>query len=58
MTADSSSTAVAYLCGVKTNFGVVGVNENVRRGDCSNVAGNEVDSILRRSIKGVFIRDQ
>ncbi|KAI0233364.1 Alkaline phosphatase, tissue-nonspecific isozyme [Lamellibrachia satsuma] len=52
MTADSSSTAVAFLCGVKTNFGVVGVNENVFRGDCSKVAGNEVDSILRNSIKG------
>ncbi|KAI0239472.1 Alkaline phosphatase, tissue-nonspecific isozyme [Lamellibrachia satsuma] len=51
MVSDSSSTAVAYLCGIKTNFGVVGMNENVLRGDCSKVAGNEVDSILRKSIR-------
>ncbi|KAI0233362.1 Alkaline phosphatase, tissue-nonspecific isozyme [Lamellibrachia satsuma] len=51
MTADSGSTGVAFLCGVKANFGVIGVNENVFRGDCSKVAGNEVDSILRKSIK-------
>ena len=32
--ADSACTATAYLCGVKTNYGVIGVNANVRRSDC------------------------
>lgn len=33
--ADSSSTSTAYLCGVKTNYGVVGVNAQVPRYNCT-----------------------
>lgn len=32
---DSSSTSTAYLCGVKTNYGVVGVNARVPRYNCT-----------------------
>ena len=46
-TPDSSGTATAVLAGVKTKAGVVGVNENVTRGDCSMVAGNEVVPITK-----------
>ncbi|ESN96159.1 hypothetical protein HELRODRAFT_185068 [Helobdella robusta] len=35
-TADSASTATAYLCGVKTNYGTLGVNEYVSLGSCDN----------------------
>lgn len=33
--ADSSSTSTAYLCGVKTNYGTVGVNAHVPRYNCT-----------------------
>ncbi|KAK4293357.1 hypothetical protein Pmani_033934, partial [Petrolisthes manimaculis] len=33
--ADSAASATAYLCGVKTNRGTVGVDMNVERGNCS-----------------------
>jgi len=46
-TPDSSGTATAILSGVKTKAGVVGVNENVARGDCSQVEGNRVTPITR-----------
>lgn len=32
--ADSACTATAYLCGVKTNSGVIGINAAVQRNDC------------------------
>ncbi len=47
--ADSAGTATAFLSGVKTNTGVLGVNEHVKRGDCSNVEGNKLKSILHYS---------
>ncbi|XP_034484254.1 membrane-bound alkaline phosphatase [Drosophila innubila] len=31
---DSASTSTSYLCGVKANYGTIGVNAHVRRGDC------------------------
>ncbi|KAF9790163.1 hypothetical protein SFRURICE_020901 [Spodoptera frugiperda] len=34
---DSACTATAYLCGVKTNNGVIGLNAEVARGDCEGV---------------------
>ncbi|CAH1786409.1 unnamed protein product [Owenia fusiformis] len=43
---DSAATATAYLCGHKTANGILGVNSNGRRSDCSTVPGNEVSSIL------------
>lgn len=31
---DSATTSTSYLCGVKANYGTIGVNAHVRRGDC------------------------
>ena len=52
MTADSAGTATAFLCGVKTRYGAIGVNQNVKRGDCSTMPGDAVDSVLVDSKKG------
>ena len=43
-TSDSAGTGSAMLTGVKTPAGVVGVDQDVVRGDCSTIAGNEVTS--------------
>ncbi|KAL8583355.1 hypothetical protein ACOMHN_035337 [Nucella lapillus] len=47
-TADSASTATAYLCGVKANFGTVGFDARVLRRNCSLVDDPRVrvDSLL------------
>ncbi|CAB3230333.1 unnamed protein product [Arctia plantaginis] len=44
---DSACTATAYLCGVKTNSGCIGVSAAVNRGDCAaaRVSANQVQSI-------------
>ena len=48
---DSAGTATAFMSGVKTNMGVVGVNEEVQFGDCDAVTDRTiVKSILRRSL--------
>lgn len=39
---DSASTATAYLTGVKTNYGLVGVDSNVRRYNCEDHANEEL----------------
>jgi len=41
-TPDSAGTGTAMLSGVKTKIGVLGVDEDVVRGDCSTLPGNEV----------------
>ncbi|TRY84112.1 hypothetical protein DNTS_032954 [Danionella cerebrum] len=46
---DSAGTATAYLCGVKANYGTLGLSAAARRKDCSTVKGNEVKSILHRA---------
>ncbi|CAH1639377.1 unnamed protein product [Spodoptera littoralis] len=45
--ADSACTATAYLCGVKTTYGVIGVNAEVPRRGCeaSTDASRHVESI-------------
>ena len=43
---DSASTMTAIISGVKTNKGLVGIDESVVRGDCGNQVGNEVVSAL------------
>ena len=43
---DSASTMTAIISGIKTNKGVVGIDESVVRSDCSTQAGNEVISAL------------
>ncbi|MFD1508120.1 alkaline phosphatase [Lacimonas salitolerans] len=44
-TPDSAGTGTAMMSGVKTKAGIVGVNENVVRGDCSTLPGNTVASM-------------
>ncbi|MFT4795098.1 MAG: alkaline phosphatase [Paracoccaceae bacterium] len=44
-TPDSAGTATAIMAGVKTKAGVVGVDETVKRGDCSGVKAGSVASI-------------
>ena len=43
--ADSAATATAYLCGIKANYGTIGVNAFVKRGKCHAVKGNNVTCI-------------
>jgi len=45
-TPDSAGTMTAMMSGLKTDVGVIGVDEDVERGDCSTVAGNEVVTYL------------
>lgn len=50
-TADSAATATAYLSGVKTNLGTIGLNEKAFYTKCFRVQGNEVESILHKSLQ-------
>lgn len=45
-TSDSAPTASAILTGVKTDEGIISVNQNVVNGDYTTVKGNEAKSIL------------
>ena len=45
-TPDSAGTMTAMMSGVKTDVGVIGVNENIERGNCATVAGNELVTAL------------
>ncbi|MEE4245149.1 MAG: alkaline phosphatase [Kangiellaceae bacterium] len=45
-TPDSAGTMTAMVTGVKTDVGVIGIDEDVVRGDCTTVAGNELVSAL------------
>jgi len=53
---DSAQTATALMCGVKTNNGVVGMNEHVKPGGCEATnLNNTVYSILHHfNNKGTF----
>ncbi|KFM58294.1 Alkaline phosphatase, tissue-nonspecific isozyme, partial [Stegodyphus mimosarum] len=42
---DSASTATAFLCGAKTKYEGVGVDDSVRHSDCSSVPGTELRCI-------------
>ncbi|XP_077463818.1 alkaline phosphatase-like [Stigmatopora argus] len=46
---DSAGTATAYLCGVKANYGTLGVTAATPRYNCSLTFGNEVKSVLYRA---------
>ncbi|GAA6095827.1 intestinal-type alkaline phosphatase [Tachysurus ichikawai] len=46
---DSAGTATAYLCGVKANYGTLGLSAAARRGQCKTTLGNEVKSVLHRA---------
>lgn len=45
-TPDSAGTMTALVSGIKTDVGVVGVDEDIVRGECATVSGNEVISVL------------
>ena len=45
-TPDSAGTMTAIMSGIKTDFGVLGVDEDVARGDCGSQSGNEIISAL------------
>tara|TARA_R110002049_G_scaffold130406_10_gene288756 strand:+ start:2056 stop:3639 length:1584 start_codon:yes stop_codon:yes gene_type:complete len=45
-TPDSAGTMTAMMSGLKTDVGVIGVDEDIERGDCSTLAGNEVATYL------------
>ena len=44
-TPDSAGTGTAMMAGVKTNIGIIGVDSDVVRGDCSTLPGNTVASM-------------
>ncbi|MEL6242787.1 MAG: alkaline phosphatase [Pseudomonadota bacterium] len=44
-TPDSAGTGTAMMSGIKTKAGIVGVNENVNRGECATIEGNTVVSL-------------
>ncbi|XP_075161338.1 alkaline phosphatase 9 [Haematobia irritans] len=46
---DSATTATAYLCGVKANYGTIGVNAKIARDDCEamKTTENHVYSIAK-----------
>jgi len=48
-TPDSAGTMTAMMTGVKTDVGVIGVDEDIVRGDCSTVFGNELVTALELS---------
>jgi len=53
-TPDSAGTMTAMMSGLKTDVGVIGVNEQVQRGECSTSKGNEVATALELAeIKGL-----
>ncbi len=45
-TPDSAGTMTAMMSGIKTDVGVIGVDEDIERGDCGTVAGNELVTAL------------
>lgn len=45
-TPDSAGTMTAMMSGVKTDVGVIGVDEDIERGDCATVNGNELVTAL------------
>ena len=43
---DSAGTATAYLCGVKAQYGTLGVGARVQRGDCPASQKHNLTCIL------------
>lgn len=53
-TPDSAGTMTAMMSGIKTDVGVIGVDEDIERGNCSTVSGNEVVTALELAeLKGL-----
>nr|XP_039255969.1 alkaline phosphatase-like isoform X2 [Styela clava] len=45
-TTDSAATATAFLCGIKSTWGTLGLAGKARMGVCESATGQEVNSIL------------
>ncbi|MGL1958586.1 MAG: alkaline phosphatase [Colwellia sp.] len=45
-TPDSAGTMTAMMSGLKSDAGVLGVDEDIERGNCASVKGNEVITLL------------
>ena len=45
-TPDSAGTMTAMMSGIKTDVGVIGVDEDIERGECGTVAGNDLVTAL------------
>ncbi|WJG10642.1 alkaline phosphatase [Aliiglaciecola sp. LCG003] len=45
-TPDSAGTMTAMMSGVKTDVGVIGVDQDIERGECATVTGNELTTAL------------
>ncbi|WP_425557376.1 alkaline phosphatase [Ferrimonas pelagia] len=53
-TPDSAGTMTAMISGLKTDVGVIGIDEDVERGSCASVSGNEVMTAIELAeIKGL-----
>ncbi|GGI84859.1 alkaline phosphatase [Shewanella gelidii] len=53
-TPDSAGTMTAMISGIKTDVGVIGVDEDIERGKCETVFGNEVSTALELAeLKGL-----
>jgi len=53
-TPDSAGTMTAMMSGIKTDVGVIGVDEDIERGNCATVSGNEVVTALEwAELKGL-----
>nr|XP_004662273.2 alkaline phosphatase, germ cell type-like [Jaculus jaculus] len=48
---DSAGTATAYLCGVKTNFKIIGLSAAAQVDQCNTTRGSEVISVMHRAKK-------
>ncbi|XP_071785567.1 alkaline phosphatase-like [Asterias amurensis] len=51
---DSAGTATAFLAGVKTKRGLVGLDDRAIRGDCTSAQGHEVPSIVKMAKEAGF----
>lgn len=49
---DSAVTATGYLCGIKANYGTIGVNAHVKRGECNPDKNNFVQSVAKWAMDG------
>ena len=47
---DSAGTATAFLCGEKARAGIIGLNQQVARGDCDGQHGNELTSVVHKAM--------
>ena len=47
---DSAGTMSAMVTGIKTDRGVISVNQNVSRGDCNSTQGNHTQTFLEHAV--------